>query len=341
MSHQPRVDRFGLPEGLVAAIGCAALLVGGFAIAAFSTRMPPAERWAALTTFTLIALAYTLQGSAAVADWLGQAVRRDWRPLAALLGLIPALYGAYSLSVGEFSWAGLVSAALLAGLPAVALLRGQGARAPLLTDLIGLGYLWLSLELGLLPDLTLPQQGGVAGFFALLAVPLLLLLLAARGWPGLGFTWFLSRADLRVALVAAVALAATCLPLALALGLPIALTGAADAGARFAAALAAYFYTALPAELLLRGVAQNGVVRALEYHLPPESPLRRAAAPVSISVSALLAALIQLNHTPGGWPGALLAALIALGTGWVYRRTGKTTAAAVPHALVAWAIGLG
>lgn len=341
MSQPPRVDRFGLPEGLVAAIGCAALLIGGFAVAAFSTTMPSAERWAALTAFTLIALAYTLQGSAALADWLGQAVRRDWRPLAALLGLIPALYGAYSLSVGEFTWPGLISAALLAGLPPAALLRSQSARAPTPTDLVGLGYLWLSLELALLPDLTLPQQGGVVGFFPLLAVPMVVLLLAARGWPGLGFTWFLSRADLRAALLVAVALVAACLPLALALGLPIALAGSADAGARFASALAAYFYTALPAELLLRGVAQNGVVRSLEYHLPPESPLRRAAVPISIGVSAALAALIALNRHPGGLIGALLAILIAVGAGWVYHRTGKVTAAAVPHALVAWMLGLG
>lgn len=341
MSNLPRLDRFGLPEGLIAAISCALLLIGSFVAASAATPMPPAERWAALTTFTLIALAYTLQGSAAIADWLGQVVRRDWRPLAALLGLIPALYGAYSVSVGEFTWAGLISSALLAGLPAVALLRGQGARAPLLTDLIGLGYLWLSLELGLLPALALPQQGGLVGFFPLLAVPLLLLLLAARGWPGLGFTWFLSRADLRAALLAAVALVAASLPLALALGLPIGPAAPTGVAAQLGAALAAYFYTALPAELLLRGAAQNGIARALAYHLPPESPLRRAAVPVSVGVSALLAALIQLRHAPGGWPGALLAALIALGAGWVYHRTGKVTAAAVPHALVAWIVGLG
>jgi membrane protease YdiL (CAAX protease family) len=291
--------------------------------------MPPGERWAALTSFSLLALAYTLPGSAALYDALGRTVRRDWRALAALAALAPALYLAYSLAVGQFQALGLGTAALFASVPAAALLRSAGARAPTITDAVGLGYVWLSLQLGLLPGLGLPEQGALVGFFQMLAPPLVLLLLAARGWPGLGFTWFLGAADLRAALLASGALAAVVGTLAWALGLIGAPAALPSGGTLIGATLAAYFFTALPAELLLRGAAQNGVARALSAR-----GVARADQ-IGLAAGAALAGLGALIAPGGNWRSALVGAVAALGYGWVYLRTGKVTASAVPHMFVA------
>jgi hypothetical protein len=321
-------DPFGLPEGLLAAVVGAGLLIGSFAMTTASTTMPPGERWAALTTFGLLAVAYTLPGSAALYDALGRTVRRDWRALATLAALLPALYLAYSVSVGQFQVTGLIAAALFAGLPATALLRSAGARTPTATDVVGLGYMWLSLQLGLLPTVGLPEQGALVGFFQMATPPLLLLLLAARGWPGLGFTWFLSAADLRAALLSSGILVAVVGGLAWATGL-IRLPTAFPGGTLIGAALAAYFFTALPAELLLRGVAQNGVARALAARRAPR------ASQIGLAAGVILAGIGAIVSPGGSWRYALVAAVTAIGSGWVYLRTGKVTASAVPHMFVA------
>jgi membrane protease YdiL (CAAX protease family) len=325
-------DAFGLPEGLLAALVCALLLVGVFAIASSATPMPPAERWAALTTFTLLALGATLPGCAALYDALGRAVRRDWRALVALAALVPALYLAYALAVRELSAAGLGAAVLFAAVPALAFAAARGSRTPTPLDAVALGYLLVSLALGLLPRLTLPQQGGQVSFFQLAAVPLLLLLYAWRGWPGLGFTWHLSWRELRDALLTALAALAPLLLIGLAMGFAEAPQSAAAPPNPLVAAVGAYFFAALPAELLLRGGAQNGLERALR------GPMGSTASWVALAVAAALSGLAGYAQAGGDLRGLVVGALLGLAAGWVYRRTGKVTASTVTHTLVVWAL---
>ena len=324
------------PAGLASALICAALLIGTFVVASAPTPMPPAERWAALTTFTLLALAMTVQGSIGIYDSLGRIVRRDLRPLAALLGLLPALYAAYSLAVNEFSLRSLVIAAVFVSLPAVALLQVRGSRTPTLLDLVTVLYLILSLNLRLLPGLTLPQQGGLVGFFAFAATPMIALPLAARGWPGLGFTWFLSGRDLRTTLLVVAALALPVLALAFGLGLARSPTSVTGAGTLFEQAIFGYFFSALPVEMLYRGVLQN----ALERLLRDRSLAPVLAGRLAIGLVALLSGLAHFNDGVQGWPQALLATLIAVGAGYVYQRTGKVTASAIVPALLLWLVGV-
>jgi membrane protease YdiL (CAAX protease family) len=167
------------------------------------------------------------------------------------------------------------------------------------------------------------------GFFQLITPPLLLLLLAARGWPGLGFTWFLSATDLRAALLASAVLALVVGGLAWALGLVAAPASVPGGGALIGAALAAYFFSALPAELLLRGVAQNGVARTLGARGAPRADL------IGLAAGAALAGIGALISPGGGWRLALITTVGSLGYGWVYLRTGKVSASAVPHMFVA------
>jgi membrane protease YdiL (CAAX protease family) len=331
MTSSREPDSIWRMSALAAALICAVLLISVFAFVSSATPMPPAERWAALTTFTLLTLAYTLQGSPGLYDALGQTVRRDWRAYAVLVALLPALYLAYSSAVGEFTVTGLGSAVLLALVPGVAFYAGRGQRRPVIFDWVATLYLWLSFALGLVPSLTLPQQGGLVGFFHFALVPLLLLALAARGWPGLGFTWFLRSRDLRDALLAGVVVAALAV-----------FADSADVVLQFQAlALLArvielYFFVALPAELLYRGLIQNGISRSLAPLLP--SARRDGLAPaIGAVVAALAAASAQL--IVGASPlDAAVVALAALGYGWVYTRSGKITASAVAHALVLWII---
>jgi membrane protease YdiL (CAAX protease family) len=102
--------------------------------------------------------------------------------------------------------------------------------------------------------------------------------------------------------------------------------------------VSAYFFTALPAELLLRGGAQNGLARALRDRLGAAAPW------LALAVSAALSALAGANgwlFWRGSWMAypwiiTIYGAAIGLAAGWTYQRTGKVTASAVTHALIIW-----
>ncbi|HMQ34960.1 MAG TPA: CPBP family glutamic-type intramembrane protease, partial [Chloroflexaceae bacterium] len=265
-------------------------------------------------------------------DALGRTVRRDWRAGAALLALVPALYAAYAFSVRELALADLAAASFFAAVPALALWRADRSRQPTIFDALALAYLAASLWLGLLPALTLPEQGGLVGFLQLASVPLLLLLFAIRGWPGVGFTWHLSGRDLRDALLAGLAALLVALAAALAGGQLGPAARTPSAGDVLLAAVGAYFFTALPAELLLRGGIQNGLARALA------PTMGATGAWVALAAAAVLWAALGMLR--GGWPGLAYGAAVGAAAGWTYLRTGKVTAAAVTHALVALGVGL-
>lgn len=330
--HRYPTDAFGLPEGLLAAIVGWLLLVGSFALDSAATPMPPAERWAALTAVALLAAGATLPGCAAIYDALGRAVRRDWRAGGALLALVPALYAAYALSVRELRAFDLAAACLFAAVPALAFWRAERDRQPTIFDALALAYLAASLWLGLLPRLTLPQQGGLVGFLQLASVPLLLLLFALRGWPGVGFTWHMSARELRDALLAGLAALLVALGAALAGGQLGPAARAPSAVDVVLAAVGAYFFTALPAELLLRGGIQNGLARALAPTM--------GATGAWVALAAAAALWAALGMLVGGWPGLVSGAAIGAAGGWAYMRSGKVTAAAVSHMLVALSLAL-
>jgi hypothetical protein len=347
MSERKPSSSSALPSGLLTGLICAALLITAFVLETLGTPMPPRERWAALTTFGLLALAYTVQGSPELYDALGRTVRRDIRSLVPLLLLLPVLYVSYSLAVATFSISGLLIALAFITLPTLALAQSHGQRTPTFFDLVALLYLLLSLVLGLVPELPLPQQGGIVGFFWLGSVPLLLLLLAARSWAGLGFTWFLNAADLRRAVLSGVVAVLLLALLALAAGLAQQAARPPGLVTMLIQAVLLYFLVALPQEILLRGVLQNGLTRVAEAALwrgpgaQPPALLRPASIGLAATalVAAGIAALLPLFQSvyPLAMPThPLLVGLAALGYGWVYQRTGKVTASAVSHMLVIW-----
>jgi membrane protease YdiL (CAAX protease family) len=95
-----------------------------------------------------------------------------------------------------------------------------------------------------------------------------------------------------------------------------------------------YLFTALPAELLFRGLIQQGFER-----LYPKARI------VTLVIPALIFGLARLNDaTPGfpapNWLYGVMAALAGLAYGVVWRRTGKITASAITNALVTFIWGL-
>ncbi len=351
---EPTAPHSRLSGGTLTALIAAALVYAAFVWQTSTTPMPDSERWAALTSFGLLTLALTLQGSATVYDALGATVRRDWRALAVLCALLPTLYLSYSMAVREFSLQGLLAAVLFAAVPTLLLLYGQGSRRPLFTDAVAMLYLLLSLSVPLLPALELPRLGGQVGFFAYAAAPLLLVLLAARAWTGVGFTWYLTARDLRLALLVAVVVLLGAVPLLNLLG--IAATARADLGGRFALldqlaqAILIYALVAIPHNLLLRGLIQRGIQLSSEYwlrqaqHRQHDGSGSRAAlrrnlpALLGLAGAAVIAGLAQL--ATAAWAVALVGGLASLGYGYVYWRTGKVTAAAATQMLVVWVLAI-
>jgi membrane protease YdiL (CAAX protease family) len=97
-----------------------------------------------------------------------------------------------------------------------------------------------------------------------------------------------------------------------------------------------YVFTALPEEMLFRGIIQNQIHDRINTEK------------VALTIAALIFGLAHLNNaTPGypvpNWMYAIMASLAGLAYGWTWRKTGKITASAVVHATVnyVWGILLG
>jgi membrane protease YdiL (CAAX protease family) len=172
-------------------------------------------------------------------------------------------------------------------------------------------------------------------FFVLASMPLLLLLFAWRGWPGLGYSWHLSWHELRDALLAGT-VGAMAMGLVGLLGNAVPI-GTPGAGQLLTAVMSIYFLGALPVELLLRGGVQNGLERALRERLGGAG--RWAA----LALTVALAVLVAFATRPDYFYGVIGAIVVGLAAGWVYQRTGKVTVSAVTHALIilVWASLMG
>lgn len=221
--------------------------------------------------------------------------------------------------------------ALYVLVPALACIaRPAGSRQArhYLLDVVTVAALWFPVEFGWLPEARLklgPELGLPAAL--LTAIPLALLcFLVLRPLPGVGFSWRLERGDWRRIGLALGAYALVGVPLGLFSGFLRLGLANVDLPAWLAALVLGYLFTALPEELLFRGVIQNLLGQRLGH--------RRA-----LLVAALIFGLAHLNNaTPGfpvpNWMYVIMAALAGLAYGWTWQQTGKITAAAVVHASV-------
>jgi len=202
-------------------------------------------------------------------------------------------------------------------LPAVLVCVGRMGAPGLVRVLAAAIVLWLPIEFNLLPQLRLPPPDGLrAAPFAALAAGLYLFLVACP-LDRIGYTFRLSRRDLRIAVIATAAFAVVGLPIGLLTGF-LEWNPRPDALRLAVAPIAIYLATGVPEEFLFRGLIQNTLERAIG----------RAALPIA-SVVFGLAHLPDVRYV-------LLATLAGLAYGWVYLATRRITASAVTHALVDW-----
>jgi membrane protease YdiL (CAAX protease family) len=201
--------------------------------------------------------------------------------------------------------------------PALLVCVGCAGTPGLVRVLAAAIILWLPIEFSVLPPLRLPPSEGLrAAPFAALAAGLYLFLVACP-LDRIGFTFRLSRRDLRLAAIATAVFAIVGVPIGLATGF-LQWNPRLDAVRLVVAPIAIYVVTGVPEEFLFRGLIQNVLERAIG----------RAALPVA-SIVFGLAHLPDLRYV-------LLATLAGVAYGWVYQKTRRITASAVTHALVDW-----
>ena len=202
-------------------------------------------------------------------------------------------------------------------IPAVLVCAGRTGAPDLIRVLAAAIVLWLPIEFDLLPQLRLPPPDGLrAAPFAALAAGLYLFLVACP-LDRIGYTFLLSRRDLRLAVIATAAFSIVGVPIGLATGF-LHWNPRPDALRLAVAPIAIYLATGVPEEFLFRGLIQNALERAIG----------RFALPVA-SIIFGLAHLPDVRYV-------LLATVAGVAYGWVYRTTRRITASAVTHALVDW-----
>ena len=200
--------------------------------------------------------------------------------------------------------------------------------------LVAFAAIWLPAEFRLVAGVHLPAgaPGGVDSARLAIVDLALVLFVAARPMPGIGYTFRLGRRELGAAGLAFVAFAAVAIPLGLGIGFIRYGPKPFDAVQWAARAVAIYFLIALPEELLFRGLLQNLLERRRPAGWPAASPLLSAA---------VIFGLAHLDNRPA--PNvryAFLATLAGIAYGWVWARTRKVTASALTHATVDLVWGL-
>jgi membrane protease YdiL (CAAX protease family) len=202
-------------------------------------------------------------------------------------------------------------------IPALLVCAGRARMPETVRVLAAAIVLWLPIEFDLLPPLRLPPPNGLrAAPFAALAAGLYLFLVACP-LDRIGYTFQLTRRDLRHALIATAAFAVVGVPIGLATGF-LEWNPRPDAIRLAVAPIAIYLATGVPEEFLFRGLIQNTLERAIG----------RAALPIA-------SIIFGLAHLPDA-RYVLLATLAGVAYGWVYLVTRRITASAVTHALVDW-----
>ena len=202
-------------------------------------------------------------------------------------------------------------------------------------DILAFLALWFPIEFGWLPDVDAQLADGVSIPIPLFTGVLLALVcfLGLRPLPNIGYTFALTRDDFGRIGWALAAYMLIGVPLGLLTGFLIFDVTPFEVSSWLLAWPLGFLFTALPEELLFRGVIQNQLHERLQGEW------------LALVVASIIFGLAHLNNsTPGysepNWMYALMATLAGLAYGWTWRRTGKITAAAVVHATVNYVWGL-
>ena len=351
-------------------LGLLALTVGSFAYQVVVSPLPTVQKCSSILALTLLMLAYIgLADSSLVALIRQVFVQSHWRSVIPQVGLWTIFLG-FTASTGRFD---LNDTVLVLGyllLPLLLIqLDGYFQKKELrLSVFLCLAILavWLPLEFGWLPTVTMSPHGGVPLPHFLGVISALYLFLVVRKLEGMGYSYVLKGKDWKiVSLHFSLFMAFFAIPL----GISLQFAASAEQVERMwvwpLRALTIFFITAVPEEILFRGIIHNLIQRTLarNSHTQPAAaaPSSGLAATgrekcglggrvwISLALSSFIFGLAHANNhdppfiavtIPGygsmdfPWVYVLLATLAGVFYGLAYVRTGKLTAAALVHCLV-------
>jgi membrane protease YdiL (CAAX protease family) len=275
----------------------------------------------------LLLAGYFGLASSGVRSTLAAWIRHSPFRAALLLQALALPYLAYCVPLRCFSAAGLLALLFYLNLPLwILTFRTRGSHSPV-TDFLALLLIWLPVELRWMPPLWSwpPEQNG-RFLYGILGVILGLYLFdVVRALPDIGFTLVPRKRDWIVAgwallLFVPVALILGGLSGFVGVGFHLPLPPAWNVLGRL---LGIFLVTAVPEELLFRGLLQN-----LVRHWTGRPIL-------ALAVSASLFGLAHLNvGSRPDWRLALLATLAGLAYGGAYQASGRLIAAMLAHTFV-------
>lgn len=247
-------------------------------------------------------------------------------------GLLPAAVTLAAIFWGAAAWYGALGwqlAALMAGyvlLPTACVVLGRRPGAPAgFPDLCAILALWLPLELAvgavLIPR---PVQGVLHAIAYGVALSLaLLLFLIYRRLPGIKYNPPRAVSDMATAAAGLLSAAVVLIPVGLAVGFLGPPHAPGGSPGFWAVRITLIFVaTALPEEVLFRGLIQNWLVQRL------------GDSNLTIALAALVFGLSHLNNAPGpppNWRYAIVATLAGFIFGKVFQRSTSVLASAAVH----------
>ena len=315
----------GTAGPLCASLTAAFCITGVAVAAAWTRRLPPSEILRAAPAIFLILAAFLAMASSRLrshlAAWMGASPLR----LMLTAQAIALPYLCYAVPLDRFESADVIALLAYLNVPLLILLWERRHGFSPWLDFLALLAAWLPLELGWLPPLWSwpPGQPGryLHGFLgALVALAGFELI---RRLPGIGFTLRCRARDVRIAAAAFAAF----LPPGLVLGMLTGFLGRFEGPSSLATAAlriaGIFLVTALPEELLFRGLLQN-LLRTWTG--------RRW---LSLGIASLCfgAAHWNVGAAPD-WRLPLLATLAGLAYGWAYEAGGNLMAPALAHTFV-------
>ena len=268
-----------------------------------------------------------LLGSDAWMEELQKALIANSALVFVIIGGLWGLYLVYSVGTGTLRTGSIFTMALYLSLPFFLLSSSRGALRGTWLDAATILWIWLPLEFGIIRRVLAPVAGTNFQYpFAQgLAINMGIIAFAAwRRFPGIGYRYEIDRKKISTALSAFLLFAAIGIPLGFAIhfiGWAFTLRKLALAPALF---LGIFLFTAIPEELLFRGLIQNWFERVTGNRK------------LGWIVASIIFGASHLNNGPPvpNYKYFLMASVAGLFYGFAWQRTGSLTVSAMTHALV-------
>jgi uncharacterized protein len=294
---------------------------------------------------TLDALVISLCGGAILAgilvlgidyqlERLQQALITRPARLLAIVAVLWGLYVVYAVGTKTAQVESFFFMAVYLSVPFLVLLRDRGRPQGTWLDMVAILWIWLPIEFGLLRQVLLASTPNINFHYAFaqgLAINMGIIAFAAwRRFPGIGYRFQFDEQKCVIAVSCFLVFAAIAIPLGFGIhfiNYSFALRKLLVAPAAF---LGIYLFTAIPEELLFRGLIQNWIERVTNRSAP------------SLVIASIIFGASHLNNGPPvpNYKYFLMATIAGIFYGFAWRRTGSLAASAITHALVdtAWSV---